>query len=202
MLRRILFIGGACLGMALMVSPAFGARNVPKKANKYQATLVQGTIACTATNTTAPGLLATPACDPVVPADPGCVFEDNGGGGLLKAKSKDDISVQAKVKKVDAACEGETLCAVAGISASYDTCASSGNCTAVTSTDLALGASCVTIEKGKGKFKGTINGALPGALVTGERSEFILGEIGLLRTGAGSTAGRANAAFRAGLLLP
>ncbi len=111
-------------------------------------------------------------------------------------------TVQAKLTKVDAACNGETLCAVAGLSASYDTCASGGPCTTVSTADLALGASCLTIDKGKGRFRTTINTALPGALVVGLNSEFIIGEVGLLRNGAGSTGGRANAAFRAGLLLP
>ncbi len=74
MLRRILFIGGACLGMALMVGPALGARNVPKKANKYIATIVQGVEACTSANDTAPGALGTPACNPVVSVGSGlCV---------------------------------------------------------------------------------------------------------------------------------
>ena len=205
--------------MALMVSPALGQRAVPKKANKYQATLVQGVAACTASNTNAPGILNSLACSPVAPSDPACVFEDNNGGGLVKAKAKDDIAVQAKLKKLDAACEGESLCAVASVTSSYDECDNLDTCT-TTAIDLALGATCCTVEKGKCKVKTTINGALPGALVPGERTEFIIGEVGMLRTGAtggqvinidgaqangggpiqGST--RKAAAFRAGLLLP
>lgn len=219
MLRRILIVGGACLGMALMVSPALGQRNVPKKAGKYQATLVQGVAVCTASNTTAPGILASPACSPVVPSDAGCVFEDNVGGGQVKSKAKDDVAVQAKLKGIDAACEGESLCAVASITSSYDSCANTQTCR-TTSVDLALGASCCTVTDGKCQVKTSINVALPGALVPGQRTEFQLGEVGMLRTGAtglttitfdGANANgqplspstrRKAAAFRAGMLLP
>lgn len=194
MLRRILLVGGACLGMALMVSPALGARNIPKKANKFQVTVVQGVEACTAPNTTAPGVLATPACDPVVPADSVCLFTEK-GSGKIAAKAKDDIAVQAKLGGVTDTCNGETLCAVADLRGSYDTCASTGDCTSQDSSDLLLGASCCTVDKGKCKIKAAISVTFPGALVIGQNSEFIVGKTGLLRAGGG-------VAFRGGLLLP
>ncbi len=196
---RIKFIAlGTILGMAFLVGPAVGQRNVPKKANKYQATIVQGVEACTSANTTAPGILSTPACDPVVPSDPSCVF-DNKGGGKVLAKSKDDIKISVKLKKLInegvASCEGETLCAVASVRSTSDACASGNPCTTVDQEDLPLGVACCTVQKGKCKIKTTVNASLPGALVPGNRSEFIIGRVGLKRSGS------PNVAFRAGLLL-
>ncbi len=204
MLRRILIVGGACLGAALMVSPALGQRSIPKKANKYQATLVQGVVSCTAANTTAPGVLATPACDPVVPNDDTCVYLIDGdkfkGGGQAKSKAKDDVAVQVKLKGLDPACEGLTLCAVADVEASYDTCASSGTCTGERNEQLPLGVACCVVEKGKCQVKTTINAALPGALVNGVNTEFMVGRVGMLRTTGGGTI--SGPAFISGLLLP
>ncbi len=197
MLRRTLFVAGAFLGVAMMVSPAMGVRNPAAKAGKYQATIVQGVEACSAAlaNTTAPGILSTPACDPVVPSDSGCVFGAK-GKGKVAAKSKTDIAVQAKLGGLDATCDGETVCAFASVRTSTNNCASTGDCSTVPQPDLALGASCCTIAKGKCKIKTSINVALPGVLVTGNTTEFILGEIALGRTG------QPGKAFRAGILLP
>lgn len=194
MLRRILFVGGACLGVALMVSPALGVRNIPKKAGKYQITVVQGVQACTSPNTKAPGLLATAACDPVVPADTTCVFTEK-GSGKIAAKAKDDIAVQAKLSGLNDDCNGESLCAVVDVTTSANGCQSSGDCTTIAQTDLPLGVACCTVDKNKCSIKTTVNTALPGALVPGKSSEFIVGRAGLSRTGGG-------VAFRGGLLLP
>lgn len=191
MLRRILFIGGACLGVALMVSPALGARNPASKAGKYQATLVQGVEVCTVNNTKAPGLLMTAACDPVVPADTVCVFGPKGKGAVA-AKAKTDVAVQAKLGGLDPACNGESLCAVASVRTTVDNCQSTNSCSTITQADLPLGIACATADKGKWKFKGTIGQTLPGALTNGNRTEITIGEIGLRRTGGG-------VAFRAGL---
>lgn len=197
MLRRILFIGGACLGVALMVSPAFGVRNPPAKAGKYSIEVVQGVQVCTAANTTAPGLLKTASCDPVVPNDSGCVFGIKGKGKIsAKIDKTGDIAVQAKVGGIDLTCEGETLCAVAGVRTSQNNCASTGDCSTITQTDLPLGVACGTVTKGKIGIKTTVNTALPGALVAGNAAEFTIGEVGLLRTGQGGPA------FRGGLFLP
>ncbi len=198
MVRTKFIALGTILGVAFLVGPAMGQRSVPKKANKYQATIVQGVEACTATNTTAPGILSTPACDPVVVSDPGCVF-DNKGAGKVLAKSKDDIKISAKLSKLVNegvnSCEGETLCAVASVRTTSDACGSGNPCTTVDQEDLPLGVACCTVQKGKCKIKTTVNTALPGALVPGNRTEFILGQVGLLRSGA------PGVAFRAGLLL-
>ena len=89
MLRRILIIGGVVLGVSLMASASFGRPATPKKANKYQATVVTGVQACTVTNTTAPGLLSTPACDPVVASDAVCQFGSAGkGSGKVAGQGK------------------------------------------------------------------------------------------------------------------
>ena len=114
----------------------------------------------------------------------------------MPAKAKDDIAVAVKLGGLDDACNGETLCAVASVRTSQNNCASSGDCSTVTQTDLPLGVACCTVDKGKCKLKTTVNQSLPGALVTGNAAEFIIGEVGMLRSGA------AGPGFRAGLLLP
>jgi len=198
MKRKIALAATVALGFAFAAAPAIGQlRNVPKKANKYQATIVQGVEACTAANTTAPGLLGTPACDPVVPSDPNCVFDAKGGGKVL-AKSKDDIKIQAKLKKLvnegANSCEGETICAVASVRTTSNGCLSGNPCTTIDQNDLPLGVACCTVQKGKCKIKTTVNTALPGALVQGNQTEIIVGQVGLIRTGG------PGVAFRAGLL--
>ena len=196
MLRRILIIGGVVLGVSLMASASFGRPTPPKKANKYQATIVTGVEACTVTNTTAPGLLSTPACDPVVASDNVCQFGSAGkGSGKVQAKAKDDIAIAVKLGGLTDTCNGESLCAVASVRTSQNGCLSSGDCSTVTQENLPLGVACCTVDKGKCKIKTTVNTALPGALVTGNLAEFTLGEVGLQRSGGGY-------AFRAGLLLP
>ena len=196
MLRRILVIGGACLGMALIVSPALGVRNLPKKANKYQATVVQGVEVCTTANTKGPGILNTDACDPVVPSDPLCVFTEK-GSGKVQAKAKDDVTVQGKLSGLAETCNGSTLCAVASIRTASNNCASTGDCSTIPQADLPLGTACCLIEKGKCKVKIDIGVALPGALPSGNNAEITIGEVGFQRT---SYVG--NKAFSAGLLLP
>jgi hypothetical protein len=182
-----------------MVSTAFGRPLPPKKANKFQATMVTGVQACTAANTTLPGALMTPGCDPVVANDTVCQFaEKNGklkGKGKVLAKAKDDIKLKAKLVNLTDSCNGETLCAVATVTTTSDNCASGGSCTGVTSIDLPLGIACCLVEKNKCKIKTTVNTALPGALVPGNYTEFIIGEVGLKRTGASAPA------FKGGLLL-
>ena len=199
MLRRILFVGGAVLAMSLMVSTSFARPISPKKANKFQATIVTGVEACNVTNTTAPGILGTPACDPVVASDNVCQFDAPGGkrkgGGKVLAKAKDDIAISAKLGGLTDTCNGETLCAVAGVRTSQNNCLSGGDCSTITQVDLPLGLACSGVDKGKWKLKTTVNTSLAGALVLGNSTEFILGEVGLLRSGGG-------VAFRAGLLLP
>jgi hypothetical protein len=190
---------GTAIGIALIAGPAVGQlRNVPKKANKYQATIVQGVEACTVANTIAPGALMTPACDPVVPSDPNCLFDAKGGGKVL-AKAKDDIKIVAKLKKLvnegANSCEGETLCAVASIRTTADACGTGNPCTTIDQDDLPLGLACCQVQKGKCKIKTTVNTALPGALVPGNRTEFTIGQVGLKRTGS------SGVAFRAGLFL-
>ncbi len=120
----------AALGVsALFVSFAWAERNPPKKANKHQVSLVQAVEACAvgSANTTEPGILAIPACDPVVPSDSGCVFGAK-GAGRIKAKSKTDIALQVKVKGVDAGCDGQQLCLAMDFTSVRNNCASAGDC--------------------------------------------------------------------------
>jgi hypothetical protein len=199
MLKKVLFAGGVLVTVGLFASTSLARPISPKKANKYQATVVTGVEACSAANTTAPGALMTAACDPVVASDSVCQFTEKAGkpkgGGKVLAKAKDDIKINVKVKGITETCNGETLCAVASVRTSTNNCASTGDCSTIPQPDLPLGIACCLVEKQKCKIKTTVNTALPGALVTGNSTEFIIGEVGLKRTGGG-------VAFRAGLLLP
>lgn len=199
MLNRSLLVGSIAVVACLMVTQALARPIPPKKANKYQSTVVTGVEACTADNTFAPGALSTKACDPIVQSDGVCQFTEKKGkpkgGGKFQAKAKDDISVSVKLKGLTETCNGQTLCAVASVRTAQDNCLSGGDCSTVTQTDLPLGVACCPVEKGKCKIKTTVNDSLPGALVTGNLAEFIIGEVGLRRSGGG-------VAFRAGLLLP
>ncbi len=129
------------------------------------------------------------------------MFEDGAGKGQAKAKSKTDISIKVKLRKVDPACNGETLCAVASVITAQNNCGL-GDCTTEAQVDLPLGIACCTVVDEKCDIKTTVNTALPGALVTGNSAEFQLGEVGLLRVGTpDNSPNRQPAAFRAGLLL-
>jgi hypothetical protein len=181
--------------LAIMVSLASAVRNPPKKAGKFQSSVVQGYDECTATNTnTVGGVVILPACQPAVPSDPGCVFTDK-GGGKLSAKAKDDVGVQVKLKGLDAACNGEELCARASFRATSDTCAAGPDCTAADVANFPLLA-CCTVVDGKCQAKTSVNTEIPGAIVPGSRLEIELLGCDLLRTG------QAESAFRCGVMIP
>ena len=159
--------------------------------------LVQAVAACTAANTQEPSILAYDACDPVVPSDPGCVFGAK-GSGRIKAKARTDIKLQVKVKGIDAACEGETLCLTADFAMSTDNCTSAIDCTSEHQDDFDTETVCCTVVGGACKTKTTLSSAQPGLLTVGNRTELSLGELGLYRAALSPS----QPAFKSGLLIP
>jgi len=188
-MRRFLLATASIAAFALIAMPAFGQRDTPKKANKFQATLVQGVEACTAATTTTGGTINLPACD-VVPSDNLCRFTTkNGklqGKGTVKANSKKgDIFVNVSVSGINDECNGETLCAIASFRATQNNCTSTNPCTTVDQTDFPLGLACCVVDKGKCKIKTSINATLPGAINAANNPEYTLEGVGLARTGGG-----------------
>ncbi len=196
-MSRVLFVVGTCAVVGLMVSPAAGTRNPAKRARKLMVPMVQGVEPCLATNTKAPGILQTPACDPVVPSDAGCVFGLKGMGRVIAIEKHGDIAIHAKLTGIDPACSNATLCLVVTMRASQDNCASTGDCTTHTQLNFPLWLTCCAVtESGRCTAKTSVNQGLPGLLVPGNRTEFVIGEVGFVRTGS------SGAAFRGGLMLP
>ncbi len=199
MFKRHLVIAVACLLITAMFSPAEAIRNTPKKANKTQHTLVQGVDRCTAPNTEAGGFVTIPACDPVVPSDPGCVFGVKGSGKILLKSKSGDVSINAKLSNLESTCDGEALCLSLSFRNSYGMCPSGGDCSTVPVEDLTLAGACCTLSKGKCKIKTTFNTDLSNAVLPGIASEIIIGEIGLSRPAGPGLFG--TVPFRGGLLV-
>lgn len=187
-MRLPILTAAGVAALAMVAMPALGQRSTPKKANKFQITVVQGVEACTASTTTTGGTVNLPACD-VQPSDSLCRFTTkNGklkGKGLILAKTKDDVSVKAKLVGLNDECNGESLCAIASFRSTQDNCTSGDSCTAEDQTDFPLGVACCTVDKGKCQIKTTINESIPGAINPANNQSFIINGAGFARTGGG-----------------
>lgn len=195
--RTILTLGGSILVLVLTASLASAVRNPPKKAGKFQASIIQGVETCasgTENTATAGGLLVLPACQPAVPSDPGCVFSEK-GSGKLSAKGKDDIAIQMKLNGIDSACNGQALCARTSFRATTDACAAGADCTTLDQIDFPLFACCV-VSKGKCQVKTTVNTSIPGAIVSGNNLEIEILGCDVLR------GTEPESAFRCGVMVP
>lgn len=166
------------IGALALVASASFANDEPFKANKYQATAVNAWDACTAPSEMTGGSLPLQAC-PAVDSDSGtCNFGDK-GKGKFQAKTKDDLKLQVLLKKLDAACEGLTLQALADITVTTDNCTVSSRCTTATIEDFPVpGGTCV-VSKGNCKIKLEINDIIPGAITTGENTAIAIGAVGV-----------------------
>ncbi len=178
MLKGLALVAGVLLSPALLVSAGFGLDAEPKKANKYQATLVNGYEECTTPSETTAGALPLPACPAVDSSGGTCNFSDKGLGKVL-AKAKEDVSLKILAKNLEN-CDGQSLQAVASIKVSTNNCSVSARCTTVTLENFPVpGATCV-VDKGKCLIKGTVNEFAPGTLTTGENTSIRIGTVGLL----------------------
>jgi hypothetical protein len=188
-MRNFLLATSAAAAFALIAMPAIGQQVTPKKANKFQSTLVEGVEACTAATTTTGGVINLPACD-YTPSDSFCHYTTkNGklkGKGAVKATSKKgDIFIAVKMSGLNDECNGESLCPVASFRATQDNCTSGDSCTTEDQTDFPLGLVCCTVEKGKCKIKASLNDALGGAIVAANNPSFTLNGVGMARIGGG-----------------
>lgn len=188
--------------VALMASVSFGADGEPKKANKYIATLVNAWQECTSPSEATGAPLSLDACPAVDPSGASCNFLADKGKGLVKAKAKDDISVQVTLTKLEN-CEGAVLCGFATARATTNDCTVSSRCTAEDQIDFpATATACCTVEKGKCKIKTTVNTLLSGAIPTGENTSVALQEVRVAYDGGGLGTVAGTAVATAGLLVP
>ncbi len=121
----------------------------PRRARYARGNLVNGVTACTATNTTTLGILATSACDPVVPADPTCAFSESGRGSFEIVGARRDIRSKMSLSGLTPGCEGRSLSLTGDLTLSTTDCPI-GDCTAEQVVGQELG-SC-TVSSGKCKF--------------------------------------------------
>jgi hypothetical protein len=177
MVRRIAIVGALVCGAVFVVSTSMAADNEPKKANKYQATLVNAYDECTAPSEVTGGTLPLPACPAVDPSGATCNFGEK-GSGKAQAKAKDDVSLKLLAKGLEN-CDGTTLQATATIQVTTNNCTVSSRCTTVTLENFQIpGATCL-VDKGKCLIKGTVNGFAPGTLTPNENTNISLGSVGL-----------------------
>jgi hypothetical protein len=209
--------GIASLGLG--ASAAHAQFGFPKKANKFQATMVTSYAPCAAPNDTTTGVLGLPARHPAVPNDTVCGFDVSDpakplGQGQLQAVvagagDKLDIKLQVKLRGLSAGCIGQTLCISPFLRASSTGCVSGdpGGCTtleSLTSPFSLSGPGCgVVDDKGKVQIKTTVDTALGVDLITpGNRLTLDLARTGVRRTTGPSLPAAGTPTFSAGLLAP
>jgi hypothetical protein len=200
-MRRTLFITACCIAVGLFIQgAALGVRHEPKKANKFQATLVTSYAECTSPNDTLGGGIPLPGCHPAVPADGHCYINAKGGGKVLAKEKNGDIAIKAKLKGIEG-CDGETLCAEASLRATTDNCLSGDpdGCTSTNFANLPITyAGCCMVTKGKCQIKTTVDTEVPGAVMSGDNASIALLGCSLART-TGTAAGKVA---DCGLLVP
>ncbi len=169
-----------CFGVVIvLVSSAAVAQflDAPKKASKFQATLVSAFTECAAS----PGGISTTdnpgAACAAVAADPGCTFGPTGSGKLKVTERSDsstgikDIFLVARFRKLLCP-ELTVLCLEAdmpGVTSSG--CLSGADCTWADLESYTLGvACCVVQDNGSCTISATLNETLPEALSTARYS--------------------------------
>lgn len=215
MRKAMLTIGLGIAAVAVMATGAQAQFQFAKKANKFQATMVQAYAACTAPNDTTTGVLALPACHPAVPQDTVCGFDVSDplkpkGQGQLQAVvtgkgDKVDIKLQVKLQGLTSGCIGETLCITPFLRASSLGCASGdpGGCTTLeglTSPFALTGSGCGVVDsKGKLQIKTTVNTVIADLIPGGTHFTLDLARTGVRRTTGPSLPLAGTLTFSAGL---
>jgi hypothetical protein len=212
----------AALGIVtvgLVASSAHAQFNFPKKANKFQATMVTAYGPCTASNDTTTGALALPACHPAPRSDTVCGFDVSNpakplGQGQLQATvagagAKLDIKLQVKLQGLDAGCIGQTLCIAPFVRASSTGCTSAdpAGCTtleALTNPFALSGPGCGVVDSsGKLQIKTTVDTATGVDLITpGTHLTLDLARTGVRRTTGPSLPAAGTLTFSSGLVAP
>ena len=190
-MRRIHLVGAGVLAVGLAATMAFGADGEPKKANKYQATMVHDSAVCTTPTESTLGGLPLPACPESSSAT--CQFGDK-GSGKVAAKAKDDVALSLKIGGLENCADGTILQAYASFRTDTNNCSVSSRCTTFALQNFPIPGATCTVANGKCKLKTTLNTLVPGAITPGKNTSIILGEVGVM---AGTTA-----VAKAGLLVP
>jgi hypothetical protein len=190
-MRKIHGIVATALVVGLAATVAFGLDGEPKKANKFQATVINASGTCTSPTESTGGSLAAPACPATDAAV--CTFGDK-GSGKVQAKAKDDIYLSVKVGGLENCPDGTILQARATYSATTNDCTVSSRCTTITVPNFPIPGATCTVSKGKCQIKTSLNTLIPGAVTPGENTAVKLGDVGLV-TGTSQVA-------VAGLLVP
>lgn len=139
-----------------------------------------------------------PACQPAVPSDPGCVFSSTGSGSCTIRATANDIMGKIKLKHLDAACEGKTLCSVSSYRITTNACAAGTDCTALDQVDAGSGSpsQCCTVTNGNCTIASSTNTVAPGTIVAGYDDSIEAQGCAVKRTDGPAPA------FRCGLLVP
>ena len=192
-MRSIQWIIAGALAIGLTAPAAFAADGEPKKANKYQSTLINASADCVAPSESTGGSLPLPACPSSDHA--ACTFGDKAQGKVL-AKTKTDVALQVKLKGLESCADGTMLQAFATFKSTTNNCTSSSRCTTVTIPAFPIPGATCTVAKGKCQIKTTLNTLIPGIITPGENTAIELGTVGL-----GLSGGTVNVAV-AGILIP
>jgi hypothetical protein len=182
------------LASVLLLLPVMAAAHHDEayRATNFKTSVVKAYQPCTSPNTTTSN--GFPACVPAVESVETCDFGEFGSG---KAYARvllgpvHDVELNVRLKRLAANCEGHVLVGVASVRGTTDDCAGEA-CTFADIADFPIG-SC-TVTDGQCVMKGTVNGTLPGTLLTGRVT-------GLEILGCGVLDGTARV-FSCGLLVP
>ena len=147
-LLRSLISGVAVLGFSLIAAgDAFAIPDHPRSATGFASDMVKAYRDCKpadANDLTQNSFFPRPACTPPVVESPGCLFSPNGKGKVkMIVLPSGDVRYKMKIKRLDAACEGETLDFVVKYQQTNDDCTGGVSCTAQ-NTELILGSCMVT----------------------------------------------------------
>lgn len=165
---------------------AQATHGIPSRAVHFKGEVVQDFEPCTApTTATSNPFLSVPACVPEVPSDPVCRFGTGGNGKVkISVMSGGDLRVRVRLRRLDAACIGETLKFYIRYAQTNHDCAGLG-CTSV-EQDLQVG-SCTVSGSGSCTISTSVNAAAGGpVLASGLETSLEFRGCGLRRDGLDS----------------
>jgi hypothetical protein len=190
-----LSIGLVVAGGALCLLSASPLRAEPTKAPKVSGALVTAYQECSTTNTFHAGGLQ--ACSTPVRSDPLCDFGPRGSGSFQVAVRRRgrsiDIVASARLKGLNAGCEGKELRLFPFMRLTGDGCPEGARCTG---RDVFVPVATCMVSGGKCKMSDTVNAELTGAVVPGRNIVYELLSVDIRRSDNSS-----RPAFRSGLLV-
>lgn len=190
-MRTTHWIAAGVVAIGLTANLAVAADGEPAKAGKYQATAINATADCTASDRVTNGAVPFPACATVDAA--ACTFGDK-GSGKVAAKAKDDVYLSLQLKGLENCPDGTVLQATASFKSNTNNCSLPGRCTTISVASFPIPGATCTVAKGGCKLKTSLNTLVPNFIQTGKNTSIELGAVGVV---AGTSAIAA-----AGLLVP